>query len=209
MQHYPKTEIWMSQLTCSSELYNLVLKEEPNREMQTGGFCAFAASHRRQGIRKQISWRKQLFQKNFRYEHSSILAPENSWPCSQHHKQTKNKQTPWPLVRERTIPTDRRHLSTKFSVNYLWIERCRVVSAADPLRSLNLSFIDRFTTSLFPYLQPNESNSNSTSPFKTHLNIIPHSSVVDRTAKLKPRMSQVRFPMLLDVSTLLIIPAGL
>jgi hypothetical protein len=29
-----------------------------------------------------------------------------------------NKQTPWPLVRERTIPTDDRHLSTKFSANF-------------------------------------------------------------------------------------------
>jgi hypothetical protein len=27
------------------------------------------------------------------------------------------KQIPWPLVRERTIPTDDRHLSTKFSAN--------------------------------------------------------------------------------------------
>jgi hypothetical protein len=30
----------------------------------------------------------------------------------------KNKQTPWPLVRERTIPTDDRHLLTKFSANF-------------------------------------------------------------------------------------------
>jgi hypothetical protein len=28
------------------------------------------------------------------------------------------KQIPWPLVRKRTIPTERRHLSTKFSVNF-------------------------------------------------------------------------------------------
>jgi hypothetical protein len=27
------------------------------------------------------------------------------------------------------------HLSTKFSANFLWIEGCRVVIAADPLRS--------------------------------------------------------------------------
>jgi serine/threonine protein kinase len=35
----------------------------------------------------------------------------------------KQKQTPWPLVRERTIPTDDRHLSTKFSVNYNIIKK--------------------------------------------------------------------------------------
>jgi hypothetical protein len=28
------------------------------------------------------------------------------------------KQTPWPLVRKRTIPTDDRHLSAKFSANF-------------------------------------------------------------------------------------------
>jgi hypothetical protein len=28
------------------------------------------------------------------------------------------KQTPWPLVRKRTIPTERPHLSTKFNFNF-------------------------------------------------------------------------------------------
>jgi hypothetical protein len=31
---------------------------------------------------------------------------------------TNNKQTPWPLVRKRTIPTDDRRLSAKFSANF-------------------------------------------------------------------------------------------
>jgi hypothetical protein len=35
-----------------------------------------------------------------------------------------------------------RHLSTKFSANFC-IEGCRVVSAADPLTVVNLSFLDR------------------------------------------------------------------
>jgi hypothetical protein len=34
-----------------------------------------------------------------------------------YYKQT-NKQTPWDLVRKRTIPTDDRHLLAKFSVNF-------------------------------------------------------------------------------------------
>jgi hypothetical protein len=50
-------------------------------------------------------------------------------------KQTKNKQTPWPSVRKRTIPTDRTPLDESQS-QLLRIEVCRVVSAADPLRSL-------------------------------------------------------------------------
>jgi hypothetical protein len=42
----------------------------------------------------------------------------------------RTKETPWPLVRKRTIPNGDRHLSTKFN------EGCHVVGAADPLRSL-------------------------------------------------------------------------
>jgi hypothetical protein len=41
------------------------------------------------------------------------------------------RKTPWPLVRERTIPTERPPLVDEI---FLWIERCRVVSAADPRR---------------------------------------------------------------------------
>jgi hypothetical protein len=51
-----------------------------------------------------------------------------------------NKQTPWPLVRERTIPTDWPPLVDEIYCQLLWIERCRVVSAADPLRSLIWDF---------------------------------------------------------------------
>jgi hypothetical protein len=45
------------------------------------------------------------------------------------------KQTPWPLVRERTTPTERPQLVGEIYF-ILWIEGCRVVSAADPPRSL-------------------------------------------------------------------------
>jgi hypothetical protein len=46
----------------------------------------------------------------------------------------KNKQqTPWPLVRERNIPTERPPLVDEIYCQLLWIEGCRVVSAADPL----------------------------------------------------------------------------
>jgi hypothetical protein len=46
------------------------------------------------------------------------------------------KQTPWPLVRKRTIPTERPPLVGEIYCQLLRIEGCRVVSAADPLRSL-------------------------------------------------------------------------
>jgi hypothetical protein len=54
-------------------------------------------------------------------------------------------QIPWPLVRERTIPTERPPLVDEIWCQLLRIEGCRVVSAADPLRSL----ISVFYTDLF------------------------------------------------------------
>jgi hypothetical protein len=52
------------------------------------------------------------------------------------------EQTPWPSVRKRTIPTERQPLVREIWCQLLWIEGCRVVSAADPLRS----FISVFKT---------------------------------------------------------------
>jgi hypothetical protein len=46
------------------------------------------------------------------------------------------KQTPWPLVRKRTVPTERLSLVDEIECQLLWIKGCGVVSAADPLRSL-------------------------------------------------------------------------
>jgi hypothetical protein len=48
----------------------------------------------------------------------------------------KQKKTPWPLVRKRTIPTERPPPVDEIYCQLLWIEGCRVVSAADPPRSL-------------------------------------------------------------------------
>jgi hypothetical protein len=48
------------------------------------------------------------------------------------NKQT-NKQTPWPLVPKGTIPTERPPLVDEIYCQLLWIEGCRVVSAADPV----------------------------------------------------------------------------
>jgi hypothetical protein len=45
-------------------------------------------------------------------------------------------QTPWPLVRKRTIPNEQPPLLGEIQCQLFWIEGCRVVSAADPLRSL-------------------------------------------------------------------------
>jgi hypothetical protein len=50
--------------------------------------------------------------------------------------QTLQTKTPWPLVRKRTIPTERPPLVDEIQCQLLWIEGCCVVSAADPLRSL-------------------------------------------------------------------------
>jgi hypothetical protein len=46
--------------------------------------------------------------------------PQRGWLLSYARSSvvTKQKQTPWPLVRERTIPTDDRRLSTKFSATF-------------------------------------------------------------------------------------------
>jgi hypothetical protein len=49
---------------------------------------------------------------------------------------TINVQTPWSLVRKRTIPTDRPPLVDEIWCQLFRIEECRVVAAADPLRSL-------------------------------------------------------------------------
>jgi hypothetical protein len=48
----------------------------------------------------------------------------------------KQEQTPWPLVRKRTIPTNRPPLVDEICFQLLWIEGCFVVSAADLPRSL-------------------------------------------------------------------------
>jgi hypothetical protein len=46
------------------------------------------------------------------------------------------------LVRERTIPIERRPLVGDISANFLHIEGCRVVSAADP-HGHNFGFLER------------------------------------------------------------------
>jgi hypothetical protein len=51
-------------------------------------------------------------------------------------REEPTKQTPWPLVRKRTMPTERTPLVGEIQCQLLWIDGCRVVSAADPLRSL-------------------------------------------------------------------------
>jgi hypothetical protein len=53
------------------------------------------------------------------------------------------KKTPWLVVRELTVPTERPPLVDEIYCQLLWVEGCRVVSAADPPTSVNLSFLDR------------------------------------------------------------------
>jgi hypothetical protein len=42
------------------------------------------------------------------------------------------KKTPWPLVRKRTIPTERPPLVGEVNANFFADRRCRIVSATDP-----------------------------------------------------------------------------
>jgi hypothetical protein len=49
---------------------------------------------------------------------------------------TQTKKTPWPLVRKRTIPTERPPLVGEIWCQLLQIEGCRVLSAAEPPRPL-------------------------------------------------------------------------
>jgi hypothetical protein len=42
------------------------------------------------------------------------------------------EQTPWPLVRDRTIPTERPPLVDEIYCQLLWIEGCRVVGTRIP-----------------------------------------------------------------------------
>jgi hypothetical protein len=60
-----------------------------------------------------------------------------SWPSFERgNSRIKTKQTPWPLVRERTIPTDRPPRVEEIYCQLVWIEGCRVVSAAESPRPL-------------------------------------------------------------------------
>jgi hypothetical protein len=45
----------------------------------------------------------------------------------------QNKQIPCLLVRKQTIPAERQPLVGEVQCQILWIEGCRVVSAADPI----------------------------------------------------------------------------
>jgi hypothetical protein len=54
---------------------------------------------------------------------------------------SQNKQNPWPLVRKRTITTERPPLVCELYFQLLRIEGCRVVSATDP-HVVNLNFLD-------------------------------------------------------------------
>jgi hypothetical protein len=67
--------------------------------------------------------------------HSGTLWPEPTCLLPSLYN-TQTKTIPWPLVRKRTIPTERPPLADEIEYQILWIEGCRVVSAADPLRSL-------------------------------------------------------------------------
>jgi hypothetical protein len=60
----------------------------------------------------------------------------------------KKQQTPWPLVRERTIPTEGPPLVDEIYCQLLWTEGHHVVSAADPLQSLISVFYTGATTFL-------------------------------------------------------------
>jgi hypothetical protein len=97
----------------------------------------------------------------FRYIQTNL-----AFYCCCKHTHTQ-KQTPWPLVRERTIPTERPPLVDEIYCQLLWIEECRVVSSADLLRSL----MSVFYTGAATFLSSSSSfilTSAEWTPFQTH-----------------------------------------
>jgi hypothetical protein len=75
--------------------------------------------------------KRHVIQAKFFSRHDICFAQDYTRPvrhCSapghvhaSREEQETNKQTPWPLVRKRTIPTDDRHMLAKFSANFcLW-----------------------------------------------------------------------------------------
>jgi hypothetical protein len=66
----------------------------------------------------------------------SKLKPNNFLGTMSFSRKCNKKQTPWPLVRKRTIPTERPSLVGEIWYQLLWIEGCLMVSAANTPRSL-------------------------------------------------------------------------
>jgi hypothetical protein len=62
--------------------------------------------------------------------------------CNRTEVTANDEQIPWPLVRKRTIPTERLPLVRKIWCQLLRTEGCHVVNVADPPQSL-VSFLDR------------------------------------------------------------------
>jgi hypothetical protein len=63
--------------------------------------------------------------------------------CLIKHKNKTNKQTPWPLVRKRTIPTERPPLVGEIQCQILRIEGLSRDQRGGSPTVVNLSFLDR------------------------------------------------------------------
>jgi hypothetical protein len=112
----------------------------------------YTTSHTLQ-LKAHVSILKAFYRTAFNSVHASVILPislpiiSSPIPSSYTHIHTHthththtcthaNKQTPWSLVRKRTIPTEQPPLVHEILCQLMWIEGCRVVSAADPPRSL-------------------------------------------------------------------------
>jgi hypothetical protein len=79
------------------------------------------------------------------------------------------QQTLWSLVRERTIPTERPPLIDAIYCQLLWLEGCRVVSAAD--RPVPLLFLSRTPSVILTRLSVPRSRRIATSQMKVYVNV--------------------------------------
>jgi hypothetical protein len=72
----------------------------------------------------------------------TIILWERIYPIDKNIVVNRTKQTPWPLVRKRSIPTSDRHLSTKLLPTFVDRRVSRGLLGGSPT-VVNLSFLDR------------------------------------------------------------------
>jgi hypothetical protein len=105
---------------------------------------------------------------DFPYGSHQCYIPHQTLRITKKKKRTTRKKrkenTPCPLVRKQTIPTERPPLVSEIYCQHLREKGCRVVSAADPLRSLISVFSATFLSSSSSFMVTRA----EWTPFQTH-----------------------------------------